>query len=95
MAAETGDIATVLGENLDAVIAAIDDVEVVVLVKRQPCRSIEFALARAIGAPGRLKLAIAIEDRDAIEPIVRDVYIGLIIICNGVRTVYFAVLLTL
>src|SRR6266446_465031 len=74
----------VFGEDLEAVIQTVNDVEIVVCIERQTGRSRELPRARALGAPRIQKIAIFIKGRNAVEPVIGDVDIALLVQCHRV-----------
>src|SRR5262245_40466268 len=71
-------------ELLDAVVTAIGHVHAAV-GDRQPCRLVQFAISRARLAPFAQEGAIFVEDRNAVQPLVGDVDIPILIQGNGGR----------
>src|SRR5256885_8064506 len=57
------------GEHLDPVVAAIDHVEVVVLIARQTSRPIELSWSRPKSTPHAHEVALWVEHRNAVQPI--------------------------
>src|SRR5262249_31358159 len=67
------------GEHLDAMVAAVDHVEVCVLIAGQTGRSIELSWRRPSSAPRRHEVAVGVEHHNTVQPIIGNVGIPVLV----------------
>src|SRR6266446_206508 len=66
-------ILAIFGEHLDAMVAAVDNVEVVVLIKCQTSRPIELSRSRPKSPPHAHEITLWVERRNTVQPIIGNV----------------------
>src|SRR5919108_1767265 len=70
-------VLAILSEYLDAVVAAVDHVEVVIPIAGQTSRPIELSRSRSRSTPHPDKVTLWVKHRNTVQPIIGNVGIAL------------------
>src|ERR1043166_9533533 len=72
-------VLAILGKHLDAVVAAVDHVEVVVAIAGQTSRPIELSWSRSRSTPHTYKVTLWVKHRNTVQPTIGNVGIALLV----------------
>src|SRR5437899_982294 len=70
--ATTRQVLTILGEHLDAMVAAVDHVEIAIPIAGQTSRPIELPRSRPSSTPRTHEVALWVKHRNTVQPIIRN-----------------------